>query len=434
MHSQKLIVPYRFLKTYSLKTIHLLLNSNRRMHKKIVLFFIFLVVSQLSFSQDSPVSSEKKQFIIAKNHLFHRRIKEALPILYRLQKNDSENRNLNYLIGVCLVEEEKDPPKAIYYLLNAQDSITKKYDTENYEERQTPIYTIYYLAVAYAQNGACAEAQKFQQKFNDVATEKDNFYVNSLNRWILRCKSGNIPNKVADNKSINKYVDSLETQAIQVDIVLSNEVVFEDSTTSIVTKSIEYTTNMPLYGVQVGAFKDLIPRRRFPDLKNVVAFIDKEGWIRYVIGHFAYKSQAESLQRYIARKGYPNSFVVDVNDASKYSEELVSINNLNVKAEIKGKVEYRIQLGAFTKEIPDDVARNFLVFGNVQVFNLKYISVLTSEPYATYAEAIAAKREYIRLGATDAFVVAFNKKQKIPLIDALNYTNENPINQHHDEE
>ncbi len=404
------------------------------MHKKIVLFFILVFFSQLSFSQDSQPSAEKKEFNIAKNHLFHRRIKEALPILYRLLKDDTENRNLNYLVGVCLVEQEKNPPKAIFYLLNAQDSITTNYDTENYEERKTPIFTIYYLAVAYAQNGDCAEAQKYQQQFNAVAKEKDNFYVNSLNRWILRCKNGNIPSKVADTKSINKYVDSLETKAIKVDIVLSNEVVFEDSSTSIVTKEIEYTTDMPLYGVQVGAFKDLIPRRRFPDLKNVVAFIDNDGWIRYVIGHFAYKSQAESLQRYIARKGYPQSFVVDVNDASKYSNELVSINNLNIQAEIKGKVEYRIQLGAFTKEIPDDVARNFLVFGNVQVFNLKYISVLTSEPYYSYAEAITAKREYIRLGAADAFVVAFNKKQKIPLMDALNYTKENPIKQQDSEE
>ena len=79
----------------------------------------------------------------------------------------------------------------------------------------------------------------------------------------------------------------------------------------LVTKTISYTTKAPLWGVQIGAFKEVIPTSRFDNIKNVDAFVDKEGLIRYVVGHFSYKQQAESLLEVIQESGIPDAFIVE---------------------------------------------------------------------------------------------------------------------------
>src|SRR5690606_33498078 len=115
----------------------------------------------------------------------------------------------------------------------------------------------------------------------------------------------------------------------------------------LLTEKIKYTTRTPLYGVQIGSTSEVIPVNRFGDLKNIDAFVDKDGIIRYVVGHFSYKRQAESLLEVLKEKGFTDAFVVNVNDERKYSNSVVSFNNNNIRSQLIGKVEFAVQLGAF---------------------------------------------------------------------------------------
>ena len=172
----------------------------------------------------------------------------------------------------------------------------------------------------------------------------------------------------------------------------------------------------------------MMPVLRFPDLKNVDAFVDSTGWVRYVVGHFSYRSQAESLKKVIIDAGYPDVFIVDVNKDKKYADNVISIDNMSLKSTISGKIEFRVQLGAFKDEIPVEIAQNYLKISHLEEYTVGNITYLTSVGFPTYSQAIQAKDQYVKIGVSDAFIVAFNKKKKIPLIDALNYTHENPAN------
>ena len=114
--------------------------------------------------------------------------------------------------------------------------------------------------------------------------------------------------------------------------------------------------------------------------------------------------------------------------AKKYADNVISIDNMSLKSTISGKIEFRVQLGAFKDEIPVEIAQNYLKISHLEEYTVGNITYLTSVGFPTYSQAIQAKDQYVKIGVSDAFIVAFNKKKKIPLIDALNYTHENPAN------
>ena len=80
------------------------------------------------------------------------------------------------------------------------------------------------------------------------------------------------------------------------------------------------------------AIRNPTPTSVYRDLKNVDVFIDSSGMIRYVVGHFSYRKQAENLLKTIIEKGFTDAFVVNVNDEKKYSNEVISYNNINLRS------------------------------------------------------------------------------------------------------
>jgi hypothetical protein len=179
---------------------------------------------------------------------------------------------------------------------------------------------------------------------------------------------------------------------------------------------------MPLWGVQVGAFKELVPiREEFNDLKNVEAFIDSTGTVRYVVGRFIHKNQALKLRDAIAQKGYPDAFVVNVNRPKTFSEEIIIVDNISFKAHIQGKVVFRVQVGAFRDSIPNHLVNLYLQLEGIESYQDKDLTLMLVGNFDTYEEAKAKKAEIQELGISDAFIVAFNKGHKIPLNVALKH-------------
>lgn len=407
----------------------------------IVLFFLSLSLSSYSQSRDKEFQIKFNQ---AKNHLSHRKMMKALPILYELYQIDSANSNINYLIGVCFVEGNIITEKSIYHLEKSLKDASAKYDSDSHEERNAPIYVHYYLSIAYSQNKKCDLAISRRASFMEIYTYDDQYYPRESQKWIDKCAEEEelIPSNLEFLVKLDEPVKERPKEEVEYSLpLLSLQSVKKEKEqkkeekepepfkpTSIVTKEVEYTTNMPLYGVQVGAFKEMMPVLRFPDLKNVDAFVDSTGWVRYVVGHFSYRSQAESLKKVIIDAGYPDVFIVDVNKDKKYADNVISIDNMSLKSTISGKIEFRVQLGAFKDEIPVEIAQNYLKISHLEEYTVGNITYLTSVGFPTYSQAIQAKDQYVKIGVSDAFIVAFNKKKKIPLIDALNYTHENPAN------
>lgn len=320
---------------------------------------------------------------------------EAFLLLKDLYAIDSLNYYTNYLMGICYTEQNLVTPLSVKHLSYASQNVMDVYTYIPYTEKRAPVYVWYYLTKAYSQNGMCPEAKLSSESFYKAyGKENQDYFVVNIQNFLKDC----VPGKVyALKKKAEKNV---------------------------ITKEIEYTTQNPLYGVQVGAFKELVPiREEFTQLKNVEAFMDHDQVIRYVVGHFGNKKQAESLLELIRDQGYKDAFIVDVNKESRFSREVVIVDQMSFKAEIGGRVNYAVQVGAFsnTDSIPEHLAKLYLQMEDLKEIPDAGLIVLSVGNYKNYQEASLRRDQLVKVGILDAFVIAINKDRKISLKAAEKY-------------
>lgn len=396
----------------------------------ISILFSLLLAAPLPLISGEDEKDFNTNFNIAKQHLSQRRINKALPFLLYLQEQYPKNSNLKYLVGLCYAEEEIVNPATIKLLKEASKKVSLDYDPNSLEEQRVPIYVYYYLSVAYSQNKNCEEAENARNKFLELYPHKDKFYIEASREWINRCAAMTEQPKIVDLPSFPEFKPyqskewkvggGMMNSRIEDSLILLelNDSLNRVKPSKIITKEIAYSTLQPLYGVQLGAFKDPVPVSRFK-LKNIDAFMDSLGMIRYVIGHFSIQSQAESLLKIIKNSGYEDAFVVNVNDAKKYKEEVISVNDVNIKAAPVRKAEYRIQVGAFKEELTSNSAKIYLEIEGIKELRDKELTYLTVGKFSDYESAKTELESIIALGIKDAFVIAVLGNKKIPLQNAV---------------
>ncbi|MEQ9353165.1 MAG: SPOR domain-containing protein [Vicingaceae bacterium] len=378
-------------------------------------------------------SDFQKNFNIAKQHLSQRRINKALPYLLYLQKSYPKNANLKYLVGLCYAETEVVNPETLKLLTEASLKASIDYDPNSLEEKRVPIYVYYYLSIAYAQNGDCEQAEKARDKFLEVYPHKDEYYIDESKRWLKICfgmKDKPTIDTLPSFPEFEPYIspqpnviestsETMDSTSIEPAEINLGETVSD----RILTKPVEFTTDQPLYGVQLGAFKEAIPVSRFKSIKNIDAFMDKDGLIRYVVGHFSFYAQAESLLKYIREQGFEDAYVVNVNNEKKYTDEVVSVNDVNIKAVPQGTASYKVQVGAFMDEIPEVTAQMYFKLEGIEELRENKLTYLVVGDFKTYNEAKAYLEGIKAAGINDAFVIALSKGKKISLKKAEELNN-----------
>lgn len=384
-----------------------------------------MLINLSSFASINEDTDFQINFNIAKQHLSQRRVNKALPYLLHLQKNYPENANLKYLVGVCYVEAEIVNPKTIILLSEASLKASLEYDPNSMAETRVPIYVFYYLSVAYAQSHKCEEAEKSRADFMEIYPHEDQFYIDESLKWVEKCKGMSAE---PERKALPRFPEfkpyrskeEFSTKEALIDTQQENKPITEQVKKEkvIKTKRVEYSTNAPLYGVQLGAFKEVIPVSRFKDAKNLDAFVDKQGLIRYVIGNFSIHSQAESLLEVLRKKGYQDAFIVDINNAKRFKDEVISVDNVNIRASVSSRIEYRVQLGAFKERIPYRTAFVYLQIEGIKELRDEDFTYITVGKFKTYAEAKAYEQAVIDMGIKDAFVIALTNGRKISLEQA----------------
>lgn len=383
-------------------------------------------ISSLCLILCSSLVGQNKEFIYdqARILLAQRKLDEAISPLKELYVENPDNPNINFLMGAAYTELPGNAEKAVYHLKKAVQSVSTDYNASTFEEKDAPIFTYYYLAVALVENERCAEAEKSIEALENHKDLSGDYYIKEAKKHLQKCDFeiyghdasnwNKFPKELPEDYKPSHFTDNEKRMAY-----LSLDSIKAMGKGKQVQK-IEYTTNAPLYGVQIGSTSKIIPSSRFGNLKNVDAFIDKTGLVRYVIGHFAYKSQAETLLESIKAKGYADAFVVNVNDERKYSYAVVSYN----KNSIDGPINFVVQLGAFGNNITDDLVNAYFQTDNIQELRYQGMTLITTENFSKYEAAETELQELKGSGFNDAFIVAFNKGQKIPLNDAIKYSDQ----------
>lgn len=406
---------------------------------RITSFFLLLLFNGV-FAQS--LRNNEELFDLARKQLAEREIEAALLSLRKIYVNDRSNANVNFLMGAAYTEMTASSDKAIYHLKKAIGKISENYRVGSFEEKNAPVHTYYYLVVALSARDECSRAAAANKKLKNYSSVIDLYFIDEADRHMQKCPYDKVDqqfeawlskNEIPEGykpDSINIEEGSMMEGDVIVDLVqadppLANLDSLKKVELGVVTKDLEYSTQAPLYGVQIGSNKFPSPISHYSKLKNVDVFVDKEGVIRYVVGHFSYKKQAESLLERLKEEGFADAFVVNVNNERKYSSELVSYGNVNLRAGIKGEVEYFIQLGAFKDTIPNELMDLYLSVDDLHEIDYRGMTLVTIGSFPTY-EAAKKRQEEVQTTAPedlkDAFVVAFNRGEKINLQEAIKYT------------
>ncbi|HLG03675.1 MAG TPA: hypothetical protein VI731_08780, partial [Bacteroidia bacterium] len=84
---------------------------------------------------------------------------------------------------------------------------------------------------------------------------------------------------------------------------------------------------------------------------------------------------------------------------------------------------FSVQLGAFSQEVPLEVANKFLLLASrgvkIYVDPVSNFTIYQVGEFARYEEAVALRNEAVEKGIADAFIVAWKNGKKIPMEEAL---------------
>ena len=310
--------------------------------------------------------------------------KAALVPLKNLFAYYPDNANLSYLIGVCYCHINNKNDSAIYHLETATQNVDVAHEINSYKEFTAPVFVYYFLAIVYAKQQQCDFALAARKQFFSLYPKKNDYFVKDCMARTAVCDGG-------------EYATNLN---------LKND-------TSLVTKHVNYTTSSPLYGVQIGAFSKMVPVYHFKNVKDVEAFLDTKGIVRYVIGHYNIRKQAEKLLEKVQASGYPDAFIVDVNQEKRFENEVISLEGKSVKKEnTHDNVIYSVQIGAFREAIPEYLAEKYLQLTNINETKKEDLTVLTSGNFKEYTEALDYKNQLLKMGIPGVFIVSRSAAKK----------------------
>lgn len=378
------------------------------------LLILFAVLFSLSLNAQKNLEYE---FDKARAMLATRNIDEALVSLKKIYRENPKNSNINFLLGAAYAELPNKSEISIFHLKKALFSVSESYAVGNYSEKSAPIHTYYYLTLSLVQQDKCAEASLALKELLKYKGKLEPYFIEEAKKNLIKCpfdeeELNNL--KLLNNPVPEGYIpEEIEEE------VLDSAALAERG---MLIKSFNYSTKVPLYGVQIGSNINPSPTSSYSNVKNVDVFVDNKGIIRYVVGHFPYRSQAESLLESIKEKGYTDAFIVNVNDERKYPNELISYNNVNVRAGVKGKVDYYIQLGAFENSIPDSILNLYYTVDRLIEMEYEQYTLLLKGPFDFYKEATLEKGLLTDKLGVKSFIVAFNNRKKIALQEAINHT------------
>ncbi|MBP9153199.1 MAG: SPOR domain-containing protein [Flavobacteriales bacterium] len=363
------------------------------------LLTVLLLFSVTLFAQDKKDQAFWNRFDQARLYIAKHNAGRSIKILEELYVTDSLNPNVGYLLGVAKIIVGQEPQRAALLFEMADKNFDQLWDNPGVGP---PEHLFYYMILAYCRSGQCSKAKEALMRLEATFFEEkeflhnDEYYLIDGRKWANMCSEPTI-----------KLLEVPE-RLVKPDLRIS-------------TQPHKYSTFSTLYGVQVAALLEPQMTRKLDGLKNVEVYVDMHGVYRYVIGNFNFRSQAEKMLEVVKGVGYADAFIVNITDEERYPLEVVALDQRSPKAQIHGKVDYRIQLAAFKESLPDESAQYYLMIDSISEVSVDDLTLLTVGSFMSYDDAILRRDELRLMGFRDSFIVAFNEGRKVSIEDARQY-------------
>lgn len=203
------------------------------------------------------------------------------------------------------------------------------------------------------------------------------------------------------------------------------------------TGTIDDKSGQVVYRVQIGAFSKNLSRNIFEGISDLVSVPGEDGLTRYYSGAFPdYKGAATRKVDLIA-DGFEGAFVVAFKDGKKIplkngkpagekgsgkkagaeDEEATENKKGVVKKEY---IKFRVQVGAYKKDVPSDVLARFAELGDVeQKSSPEGVTLYTSGVFADFDSAQKHRDNLTKKGITGAFVIGEFKGKILTAQEAI---------------
>lgn len=182
----------------------------------------FLLAQTDSKPLPTPVKGEYKQNFVQGNQLI---IEENWPMALRYfqeaYRTDSTSANINYKLGICLLNSAVDKQKALVYLRKAVSDVTRNYDENDYQQTKAPETVYYYLGQAYHLNNQYDSAEVRLQYFKTIIGAKNTELIRDVENRIQWCKQARMLVSSPLPVRIVNLGDSVNTIAPEYSPVLS---------------------------------------------------------------------------------------------------------------------------------------------------------------------------------------------------------------------
>ncbi len=227
--------------------------------KKTLLLIACVILSVYSYSQ-SP-KEIKEAFQDGEYFLAYEAYVDALGFYKKVYKQDTDNANINYKIGLCYLNIDGQKEKAIPYLEKASQNITGSYKEGSLKEVSAPEDAIFFLASAYHIQNQFDKASRKYTEYLDLLEPEDTVNINFVKQQIKGCANAG---KMINNRIYYKAKslgDKINSDHSDSDAVFSR-----DGTTMVYTSSQKFYDAL-FYSKNVNA-KWESPFNITPDIKS----------------------------------------------------------------------------------------------------------------------------------------------------------------------
>jgi len=265
---------------------------------KIFYSLIFIALT-ISFSAQTKPASYKDYFLEGSFQLLEGDADKAQRNFELAYLLDSTSSNINYMVGVCYLQNPLMKTKAEPYMAAAVKHISETYRTDDASEKNAPPLALYYYGEALHINYKFDEALASYEQFKKYVDPKDKEYLKMLAKGVATAKLAKETASQPLNVQITNLGDSINSPFPEYSAVLSAD-----------ERMIIYTTRRP---TTTGGLKTQ-DDKYFEDI--VVSYMDDKGnWSKPVglsqnvntIGHEASINLTPDGQTLIVYRNDANS-------------------------------------------------------------------------------------------------------------------------------
>ena len=281
--------------------------------------------------------------------------------------------------------------------------------------------------------------------FNGKRIELNDAYVMLKGKENLTAYKAESAKEMAMLRSINIKPDKSYSLSDDKDVLAFyakqplKEVLEGEAGETTVTKSnAETTGGVKSFTVQVGVYKTSNAPAALAAIDNLEFIKTNSGMYRFISGKYSERTSAEVARRQAVNAGVKDAFIVpytggsraNINQSSvasvlkkKQGEEIVAASSADRnKAEFDPRIVYKVQIGAFKKDMPYTVIESYLSIsdkGITRQADERGLFIFYVGSFGEFNAASLLREEVAGKGVKDAFVVAIQNGRRIPISDEM---------------